>query len=168
MTYALLLLGLGLALIIAETIIPSFGVLGTLATISILAGAYVAFRTDMDTGLYYLMIAGVLIPISVLTGFRYLPRSPLAKVLMASGPSFEDGRAVDPRDQSLLGEEGVVEAQLRPAGVARLAGRRVDVVSRGSLIEAGTRVRVVELQGNRVVVAAVDPSHPSSNDPQDA
>ena len=164
MTYALLLLGLGLALIIAETVIPSFGVLGTLATLSILAGAYVAFRTDMDTGLYYLMIAGVLIPISVLTGFRYLPRSPLAKVLMASGSSFEDGRAVDQRDQSLLGEEGVVEAPLRPAGVARIAGRRVDVVSRGSLIESGTRVRVVELQGNRVVVAPAEPNPPTQND----
>ncbi|MCB9915892.1 MAG: hypothetical protein H6828_12245 [Planctomycetes bacterium] len=159
MTIALLLLGLGLALIVAETLIPSFGVLGTLAALAILAGGYVAFRTDTDTGVTYLILSGVLIPLSVLAGFRALPRSPLAKFLMASGPSFEDGRATDLRDDALLGVEGVVEAQLRPAGVARLAGRRVDVVSRGALVPAGTRVRVVEVAGNRVVVA------PLSEDP---
>lgn len=163
MTIALLLLGLGLALIVAETLIPSFGLLGTLAAIAIIAGGYVAFRADVDTGLTYLLISGVLIPLSVMAGFKYLPKSPLARILMASGPSFEDGRATDQRDSDLLGAEGVVEAQLRPAGVVRIAGRRVDVVSRGNMIEAGTRVRVVELEGNRVVVAPVSSDSQASS-----
>jgi len=155
MTLAILLLGLGLALIVLEVLFPSLGILGALATIAIGAGGYVAFRVDTGTGVQYLILTAILVPIFILGGFKLLPRSPLARQLMARGFTFEDGRAVDKRDEGLLGEEGVVEAQLRPAGVARIGGRRVDVVSRGALVEAGTRVRVVELQGNRVVVAPI-------------
>ncbi len=173
MIYAILLLGLGLALIVAEVLFPSLGVLGALATISIVAGAYVAFRADQSTGMTYLAVTSILVPIFIISGFRLLPRSPLARQLMARGFTFEDGRATDRRDENLSGAEGIVEAQLRPAGVARIEGRRVDVVSRGGSIEKGTRVRVVELKGNRVVVAPcsdfADADHsdrePSDSDP---
>ena len=47
---------------------------------------------------------------------------------------------------------------LRPAGHATIDGRRVDVVSRGEAIEAGTRIRVIEVAGNRVVVAQIQES----------
>jgi membrane-bound ClpP family serine protease len=165
MTLAILLLGLGLALIVAEVLFPSMGILGALATIAIVAGAYVAFKVDGATGARYLIATAVMVPVFILGGFRLLPKSPLARQLMARGFTFEDGRATDSRDAGLLGMEGVVEAPLRPAGVARLDGRRVDVVSRGSLIDPGTPVRVIELQGNRVVVAPITEStedHPGN------
>ena len=38
-----------------------------------------------------------------------------------------------------------------PASMARLRGRRVDVVTHGGWIEAGEPVKVVEVGGNRVV-----------------
>jgi membrane-bound serine protease (ClpP class) len=44
---------------------------------------------------------------------------------------------------------------LRPAGVALVNGRRVDVVTEGGLIAAGARVKVVAIEGNRVVVRRV-------------
>ena len=60
-----------------------------------------------------------------------------------------------------------VESALRPTGIARIDGRRVDVVTRGEQLEPGTRVRVVEVSGNRLVVAAVeapvDPQQPKEN-----
>jgi membrane-bound serine protease (ClpP class) len=44
---------------------------------------------------------------------------------------------------------------LRPAGVAELGGRRVDVVTDGVFVDAGRVVRVVAVEGARVVVAPV-------------
>jgi membrane-bound serine protease (ClpP class) len=96
------------------------------------------------------------VPVLIGLGFKLLPRSPLAKKLIAGGFSFEDGKGTDPRDVSLAGEEGITESVLRPSGVARIQGRRVDVVSRGEMIQEGQRVRVIDLAGNRVVVARVD------------
>ena len=52
----------------------------------------------------------------------------------------------------MLHQTGTAFTQLRPCGTALINGRRVDVVTEGSLIEKGTPVKVVALEGMRVVV----------------
>lgn len=153
MTLAILLLGLGLALVVAEVLFPSFGLLGLLATLSVIGANVIAFQEG--SGVTFLIVTGVLVPIVILAGLKILPNSPIAKYLVSDGFSKRDAAAVDARDGVLLGAVGVVEATLRPAGVARFDERRVDVVSRGDMIEADARVHVIEVQGNRVVVARV-------------
>ena len=54
------------------------------------------------------------------------------------------------------GEVGVATSDLRPSGLALFGDRRVDVVSQGDFIAAGTRVRVIEVSGNRVMVESVE------------
>lgn len=156
MIWAVLLLAVGLGCIVAEVLFPSLGMLSLLATAAILGAVALAFGQDTSTGINFLIAVIVLVPLAVVLGFKVLPRSPLAKHLMLRGLSFESSHATDERDLALLGVEGVVESPLRPAGMARLAGRRVDVVSRGALVPEGTRVVVVEVRGNRVVVAPVE------------
>lgn len=148
-----LLLGLGLLLIVAEVLIPSMGILGVAAAACILGALVWAFTVDAVLGMQVLVAVALAVPAVVLFAFRILPHSPLGRKLIAGGFSFEDGEATDRRDRGLLGQVGTVEAPLRPAGTARLAGRRVDVMSRGELIESGTTVKVIEVRANRVVVA---------------
>lgn len=149
---AILLLGLGLALIVAEVLFPSFGVLSVLATVAIVAAVALAFRESNQVGVRFLVATVVLVPAMILLGLKVFPQSPIGKRMVASGLSFESQASTDRRDLDLVGTEGVVEADCRPAGMARLRGRRVDVVTRGEWIEAGERVKVVEVGGNRVVV----------------
>ncbi|MCP3920863.1 MAG: hypothetical protein GY711_35495 [bacterium] len=153
MTKAILLLSLGLALVIAEVLVPSAGMLGIVAGVCIVGSIVWAFTISVQTGMMLLIATVVLLPAVVTIAFKILPHSPLAKKLMARGFSFDEGRGVDLRDQVLLGRSGTVEAPLRPVGTARIDGRRVDVMSRGELVESGTAVRVIEVKGNRVVVA---------------
>jgi membrane-bound ClpP family serine protease len=40
--------------------------------------------------------------------------------------------------------------------MVRIEGRRLDVVTRGEWIGAGERVRVVDVAGNRIVVARAE------------
>lgn len=157
MTLAVVLLGVGLVLIVAEVLFPSFGILGVLATGCILGAVASAFAESTDLGVNFLIATALLVPGTILIGLKLLPYSPVAKHLVVEGFSFEDGAGIDRRDQDLVGVEGAVEAPLRPAGIARLAGRRVDVVTRGEAIGTGERVRVIEVQGNRVVVARMEP-----------
>ena len=152
MTKIILLIGVGLALIVAEVLIPSMGVLGTLASVCLIGAVGWSFTISVGTGLQVMIATFLLVPTVVMLAFKLLPYSPLAKRLMATGFSFEDGRGVDQRDEGLVGRVGTVEAPLRPVGTARIDGRRVDVVSRGDMVEAGTTVRVIEVEGNRVVV----------------
>jgi len=150
---AILLLGLGLALIVAEVLFPSLGLLALLATSAIVGSVAVAFAVDSATGVRFLVAVALLVPSAILFGLKVFPHTPMGKRLVVGGLSFASSRATDARDVAAAGREGVVEAPLRPAGIARIDGRRVDVVSRGELIEAGARVFVLEVSGNRVVVA---------------
>jgi membrane-bound ClpP family serine protease len=158
-TIAILLLGLGLALVVAEVLFPSFGVLSILATMAIVGAVVMAFRVDSSTGFNFLAVTIALLPATVFLGLKVFPHSPIGKKMVASGLSFEGEAATDVRDRGLRDVEGEVEADCRPAGVARLDGRRVDVVTRGEWIEAGERIKVVEVSGNRVVVVRA-PSTP--------
>jgi membrane-bound serine protease (ClpP class) len=153
MTIAVLLLALGLGLIVAEIFFPSFGLLSVLATAAIVGAIVMAFQVSNEIGVRFLVVTVVLVPGAILLGFKFFPRSPFGKRMVVGGLSFGSSAAHDPRDLALVGKEGTIEADCRPAGMARLDGRRVDVVTRGEWIEAGVRVRVLEVQGNRVVVA---------------
>ena len=155
MTPTILLFGFGLLLIVAEVLIPSFGVLGGGATLCILGAIGWAYSQDAALGTQLLVAAVVLVPLFLVFGLKLFPKSPLGRKFTATGFTFEDGRGTDRRDDALLGARGIVAATCRPAGIANLDGRRVDVVSRGELIEAGTEVTVVEVSGNRVIVARV-------------
>jgi membrane-bound ClpP family serine protease len=157
-TLAIVLLVLGLGLIVAEIFFPSLGLLSVLATVAIVGALVMAFREGNSFGVKFLGVTLVLVPGAILLGFKLFPKSPLGKHMVAQGLSFGSTAAQDPRDVALLGKEGVIEADCRPAGMARLDGRRVDVVTRGEWIEAGARVRVVEVLGNRVVVARAERS----------
>ncbi len=158
MTLAILLLGLGLALVVAEVLFPSFGVLSILATLAILGSLFAAFQESRELGFQFLVVTMVLVPTMIMIGFKVFPKSPFGKLMVAPGLSFAGEAATDERDLELLGSVGVVSAACRPAGMARLGGRRVDVVTRGEWIEAGREVRVVEVSGNRVVVTELPSS----------
>jgi membrane-bound serine protease (ClpP class) len=167
---AVLLLGLGLAFIVAELLFPSLGLLSLLATACIVGALAVAFSQSTSAGINFLIAVAVLVPATTLIGFKLFPKSPMGKRMIAPGLSFAGRPATDERDSALAGKEGVVESALRPTGIARIEGRRVDVVTRGELVEVGARVRVLEVSGNRVVVAAlgaaqVPPAAPRAADP---
>lgn len=68
----------------------------------------------------------------------------------------ETGKALPPEHPLVsVGDWGIAESLLRPAGRVRFQGQSVDVVSDGSYIPAGQQVRVIEISGNRIVVTEV-------------
>lgn len=154
-TWPILLLGLGLALVLAEALLPSGGALSIAAAVAIGACLVVAFGESGRVGVTMLVALGVLLPITVGFGLWIFPRTPMGRSAVNPGLSFAARAATDERDLVLLGHRGVTASPLRPAGYATIDGRRVDVVARGSSIDSGTAVEVVEVRGNRVVVAPV-------------
>ena len=169
------LLVLALVLIMAEVLVPSMGLLSVLAVASLVGSIASAFQHDSDVGITFVIVASFVVPLAIVGSMKLVPKSPLGKKLIISGLSFDSAHATDQRDAALLGRTGLVEAALRPAGMARIDGRRVDVVSLGESIPVGTLVQVVEVRGNRVVVApkqdagAPEPpatvAHPRSPEP---
>ena len=107
----------------------------------------------------------------ILAMFWLFPRSRLVSGLrletrLTSGSAEDDAAATGAGGSeaagSLLGRRGTAQSDLRPAGVARIDGRRLDVVTEGDFIRAGTTVEVSLIQGNRVVVREVPQSETES------
>jgi len=146
------LLALGLVLVTLEIFFPSLGLLGTLAAAAIVGGGFVAFQAGVL--LSYCMLAFLLVPLVLGFAFKFFPRTPFGRRFTLRGPTFDrsEARASERGLGELNGQEGVAETALRPAGIASFGERRVDVVTRGNHIDAGTRVRVIKVEGNRVVV----------------
>jgi len=155
---AVALLVLGLLLIVAEVLIPSLGLLAVLATGSFVASIWFAFKTGWAIGFAFVAVSLVLVPVLVYVGFKYLlphsfagPQIILSQVVSDHGESSGTERNLE----RFLGAEGVTRSYLRPAGVADIAGERVDVVSEGGMVRRGTAVRVIDVEGNRVVVRPI-------------
>ncbi len=69
--------------------------------------------------------------------------------------SQEDGfLSVDDMNY-FVGREGVAETMLRPAGISDFDGVKLDVVTRGEFVPKGTAVRVIKVEGRRIVVAEI-------------
>jgi membrane-bound serine protease (ClpP class) len=67
---------------------------------------------------------------------------------------LEEQRERDER-LALVGAEGEALTDLRPVGVVRIGERRMDALAQTFLIPAGSRVRVVQVEGSQVKVRQV-------------
>jgi len=100
-------------------------------------------------------VLGILVP---LWATRYLlPHLPSAvSPMLAQGL----GDALSPQEEQTIplhvGDCGVTITLLKPTGRARFGAQTLEVQSRDEFMEAGTPVRVVAMDGHRIVVARGD------------
>ena len=89
----------------------------------------------------------------------YLPSIPYANRLILKPPpddtDAEENLGAGPSYAALLGAIGVAATPLRPAGKVQFGEEFLDVVAEGDYVNAGCRVQVIEVEGNRIVVKEV-------------
>jgi membrane-bound serine protease (ClpP class) len=67
-----------------------------------------------------------------------------------------EGATQEEQHRKLIGRMGITTTRLRPSGTIEIDGRRVHVVADGVPIDAGEKVEVTSVAGNRVVVRRVE------------
>ena len=148
----LLLFIVAVVFVYVELFLPG-GVFGILGVIAFVGSIVLAFRQYEEMGFW--IAGGELIAATVLImlGIKYFPHSHAGKLLiLRRSLDKKDGYSgTEPLDE-YLGEEGVSLTHLRPAGVAEIGSRRLDVVTEGTFIDKGKGLKVVAVEGNRVVV----------------
>jgi len=157
----LLLVAAGVILLGLEVfVVPGFGAAGIAGIAALVAGLGMAL---VGAGSTFSVVIGALgrvaasILLALAGGFvllRLMPRLPFGRrlVLGAEMPAEQGYASAPEADRLRLGRTGTALSPLRPAGVAEIDGARVDVVSEGGFIEAGTAIEVSRVDGNRVVV----------------
>ncbi len=142
----------GLVMVGIEIAVPGFGVFGILGILGIGAGLLFAAK---DLGSFIIIfatgVAGSAVLLTIL--YQLFKRfGLLRKVVLFGGMQAEEGFTSHETAESLVGQEGVAETDLRPAGFARIGGVRLEVVSNGAYIVKGSDIKVVSHTPGRVVV----------------
>jgi membrane-bound serine protease (ClpP class) len=146
----------GVLAIILEVFVPSAGIIGIAGLGSIIASVVIAFqRLGNLIGSIYLAVVLVLVPVFIVLYFRFFPRSPVGRWLISQDrqdkekgySSFTPEKYVD-----LVGKEGTSLTILRPVGTVRIDGQKFSAVTGGEFIEKDKPVKVVKVEGSRVVV----------------
>lgn len=166
---------LGLVLILLEVfVVPGFGAPGVLGILFMLAGLALATmdnipHTASGWGTFGWKVSQFLLTMigSVALSFAFakyfLPRIPYANRMMLPPPGEKTDAITELKETvagaaqalELVGAVGTTVTVLRPAGNVRFGDQFVDVVADGGYIPAGSRVKVVLVEGNRIVVKEV-------------
>ncbi len=157
--FVVAILATGFLLLAVEVfLIPGFGIAGPLGALTIIGG--IAFAWAKLGPLWGMASLGASV---MLTGIALwlFPRTPAGKRLVLH-TGLRGVRAVDPGLGALLGQHGVTVTPLRPSGIVEFGEQRIDVVTDGSYLEAHCPVRVVRIEGNRIIVEPLG-SQPSHN-----
>lgn len=174
-SWEIVLFGIGIILLLVEIfILPGFGVAG-IAGLVLVVGSLIAalianvgfdFPSGQAISSAILTMAAtmVLFVVLIFSLGRYLPRSErFNQLVLAPELSSATGYTSSETIEQLLGQTGVTLTPLRPSGAAEIDGVRVDVITAGEFIPAGTTVKVTHVRGSRVEVRQM-PTMPSEHE----
>jgi membrane-bound serine protease (ClpP class) len=174
-----------LCLIVELFVLPGFGVAGVMgvgllalslvmATLDFVYPADAVQWTRLGDSLLMIVAALLVGGLGIGLLINYMGSIPALNRLTLAPPRWDDPAPVAKKDAHTtapalmvtegraagikVGDAGLTESVLRPAGRARIGGRSVDVVADGKYIEPGQPIKVVEVRGNRLIVVPLDPT----------
>ncbi len=176
---ALFMVGI-LLLMVEIFVLPGFGIAGFSGIMCILAGLFgMLIRNPpdklpwpQDAFAWYDFTWGVVGLAGGFIGFvvlalllaKYVPKIDFLSGLILVPTAVKPGSQMrvsmrkPPESQTIgvkTGDKGQVVSILRPTGKARFGDAIVDVVAEAEFLDTGTKVEIIEIHGNRVVVKAV-------------
>jgi membrane-bound serine protease (ClpP class) len=150
MTLIITLLLVGAALMFLEVFLPGL-IAGILGLLCLIAAVVLAYAEGFATGN---IILGVVIAgrcVGTWCWLKFFPDSRIAGIFISKQAIGDLGTD----RPELVGCTGEAVTALRPSGTATLNGKREDVVAESGFIERGTPVKVIAVEGLRVVVRAM-------------
>ena len=144
---------IGITLIGIEIFMPGFGVLGISGIILTVIG--IIMTTDSILAalvmiLIILAILGILIALAIRSARKgKLANSPL---ILNEELDRESGFSSAKDMDFFIGHDGMTLTDLRPAGIGDFDGVKLDIVSDGGFIEKDTSIKIINVEGRRIVV----------------
>ncbi|NLJ59274.1 MAG: nodulation protein NfeD, partial [Tissierellia bacterium] len=145
----------GLVLLIIEAIIPGFGLPGISGIILIIAGTILAMGT-ITSALISLSIAIIITAIITILLIKFGHKSPhLENIVLNTQQKDEEGYLSTNTKDEYLGKTGISISELRPSGIVEIDGKRLDALSEGVFIPREANVKVVRVEGSKIIVRRV-------------
>jgi membrane-bound ClpP family serine protease len=149
-TWAAVLFGVAIVLLIGELLLPTHGILGALGAGCILATIGFCFAINSWLGLGTLVATAIATPFAFAAAVQIWPKTPIGKRIMLT--SMESPR---PAPLVQVGDTGRVVSELRPMGICEFASHRVESKSEVGIIAAGKNVRIIALADRTPIVREI-------------
>jgi membrane-bound serine protease (ClpP class) len=146
---------IGIGLLVLEVFIPSFGILGILGIAAVVFGITMG-AYDTGNALQSLGIA-ILVAAVIVVVFVYIfrKRGIWNRFILNEQLTTDKGFVPQQSREKWIGQEGMTTSMLRPSGMADFGGQRLDVITSGEFIEKGRRIRVMSVDGTRILVKEI-------------
>ncbi len=161
LVYAIALYLLAILLFAIDVFVPTGGILLFCSGALAIASVFFAFRSSVNAGLVMLLVDFATIPVLIWTFLKVWPHTPLGRRVLLkpqeSAPSSEQEEL-----KALVGLVVINRWPLLPTGQVQVDHKRFNAQSiDGKPIEAGRRVKVLEIRERMLVVA--ETNQPLSN-----
>ena len=146
---------LGIGLLMLEAFLPGFGVPGVTGIILELITLVLTWFSHGPTAtLGMLLVVLSVLAIAISMSLRSLASGKLrnSKIVLNTAENNEAGYRSNEDMKVFLDRVGTTTTVLRPTGMADFEGVRMNVVSEGDFISAGESVRIIRIEGSRIVV----------------
>lgn len=164
--WAVVLIGMAVALFITELFVPSGGILGAFALLCLIGGVVMLFWIDDTIGLIGAIVSLLAIPFAFMGALWVWPSTPIGRALTLGGSEDPEESAYDGQDRPMnhthhagipVGTVGKTLTGLRPVGTCLLNGKRRECLSESGVIEPGVEVKVVSADGMQIKVRPINP-----------
>ena len=145
----------GAILLLLETVLPGMiaGIIGLICIGVGVVQSFLLFGTE--TGSYVLAGVVVALMLGTFLWLKFFPDSRAGRLFASQQTVGEIGT----ERPELVGLAGTALTPLRPSGTAIISGQRIDVVTEGAMVDRNTPVKVVAVEGMRVVVRPLSESN---------
>lgn len=150
-SFFLFLLGLGL--LTGEMFVPGFGILG-IGGITAIVASIIFAAPEPQQGMLSLGIAFISCVIIVPVLLMYFEKAGLFnRLVLNEAETTESGYVSSFENNDLIGKTGRTVTPLRPSGIALVDDKRIDVVTNGEYLPIDTEIKIIKVEGARIVVA---------------
>lgn len=143
---------IGLILLVIEAISPGFGLPGISGIIFIALGIILAMesiRVAIESLSISIILTTIITILLIKRGYSF---KAFDRVVLNTNLNREGGYVSSEDKDEYLGKEGVAISELRPSGIIEIDGERLDALSEGVFIPRDAKVKVVKVEGSKIIV----------------
>ena len=146
------LFAIGIMLIFLEFFLPG-AISGTLGLAALIASLFLAGDSPLYMGISIFISIGISVAL-IMIMVKVLGKKMVLfnRMILFDKAGNEQGYVSNVNRTDLLGKEGIALTVLRPSGTAIINNERIDVVSEGGFVDQNRKIKVIKVEGVRIVV----------------
>ena len=158
----ILLFILGIGLLLTEVFfVPGFGIFGISGILLIIASLFLGLISDfpiinfaiIEEAIIQLAVSLILSIIIIIILWKFLPKTRIfRKLVLDENIEGKSGYTTYEKYSHLQDQVGIAFTDLRPSGTVVFENSKIDVVTEGDYIEKNSEVKVIHIEGSKIVV----------------